>query len=155
MIQAASQLIFDFSVFVPPPETSVLRYKGEDLKYLTGPIVHHPSTWSAELPGIYLESVPAARLEVLESGDSDLACSELECFIYMFGYMMAGPSTDEYFKVYMYLTKRICEKYQKRKWPLKESQDVLGTWEMQILRDLAGDIRRGVIKNAKRKDLST
>lgn len=126
-----------------------IKLSPEQLRYLKGPVIHHPGGWSTGLPPMYANAVPAARLQVL-TNHSELEASEVECMIYLYGMVMCGPPTDDYFKVYMYLCKRVVCEIQKREWPLDMSEDTLSGWHMNILKSLASDIRRGVVKNSKR-----
>lgn len=149
------QLVLDFSASAEvcfksnENPSGLVNFSAEQLRYLTGPVIHHPGGWSTGLPSMYSKSVPAARLQVLTS-QGELEASEVECMIYLYGMVMCGPPTDDYFKVYMYLCKRVVCEIQKREWPLDMSEDTLSGWHMNILRSLASDIRRGVVKNCKK-----
>jgi len=151
----SEQLVLDFSAstevcFKSNEYTSgLVNFSAEQLRYLTGPVIQHPCGWSTGLSPLYANAVPNARLQVLTS-QSELEASELECMIYLYGMVMCGPPTDDYFKVYMYLCKRVVCEIQQREWPLDMSEDSLSSWHMNILKSLASDIRRSVVKNCKR-----
>ena len=149
------QLSFQFEskqlpVATIAPEESMSDFTREQQKYLLGPVVQTPGGWSTTLPKMYFENIVPERLALLRRVGSELLATELECLIYMYGHVMNGPPSEDYFQIYMYLAKRVCTSLQKRDWPLKEYKDELGSWRMDQLKRLSGDIRRSVVKNSKR-----
>lgn len=149
-----TQLSFDFKVvdIVYPVAIMPTNLSVEEKRYLFGPIVHHPGGWSREISAMYREAVGSQRIELISGTgrtQNPLAATEVECLLYLYGAVMCAPPSDDYFRIYMYLTKRFVEKVQKRSWPLEESQDSLTDWHIALLRNMAGDIRRAVVKNFK------
>jgi len=140
-LEAATQEILD-------------RLTADEQRYLLGPIVYHPGGWDAGpiLPRL----IPQARIELVLSGEKDLATLE-EALAYLSSASNIAPLHSEDAEVMFWLTQTVWEKHKL----IRDDQPI---WEMlghdgpfaltpyletEVLNSLRRKIRSAVVKHAK------
>ena len=126
-----------------------------DVRYLTGPIVQFTAGWP--FPSMLRKFAPAARLELVLSGEKNL-CTLEESLGYLSTLSLAGPLDREIAEIFFWLSQEVLSKHNiaddvysmlgfKNPVALSDYQ------ERHLLHQLRADIRRSVVKNAKRKGI--
>jgi len=123
-------------------------------RYLLGPIVYHPGGWDAG--DILPKFIPQARLELVLSGEKDLATLE-EALAYLASASLCFPLSSEDAQVMFWLTQEVWARHKL----IREDQPV---WEMlghdkpfiltpylenEVLNSLRRKLRAAVVRNSK------
>jgi hypothetical protein len=123
-----------------------------DVRYLAGPIVQFSAGWS--FPLMLRKFVPAARLALVLTGEKNL-CTLEETLGYLSTLSLAGPLDHEIAEIFFWLSQEVLSKHNivddvysmldfKKPVALSDYQ------ERHLLHQLRADIRRSVVKNAKK-----
>ncbi len=143
-------------VFAELPPEIVARLESlsaGEIRYLLGPIVYHPGGWDAgtTLP----KYIPQARLELVLSGEKDLATLE-EALAYLSSASLCAPLHGENVEVMFWLTQEVWAKHKL----IRDDQPV---WEMlghdgpfvlspylenEVLNSLRRKIRSSVVRHS-------
>jgi len=140
------------------------RLTAEQRKYLAGPLVMFSRSWGDTLPAWLEEAIPAARLrqiiaEVTGEEPEGLASLE-ETMAYLYTACLAVPLSREYGKVYFWVASQVLPRYGvvsdseglAEQLGMRPEELRLSDYERrEYLDHLRRDIRRGVVRNAKKK----
>lgn len=121
-----------------------------DLRYLQGPVI---STAGWDFPDMVRGWVPKARVELLLSGEKELATLE-EAMGYLSAHSLGGPPSSDIAQIYFWLGQELLPKYgvHDRLWETLgfDKPIQLSDYQKQyVLNDLRRDIRQSVVKHAK------
>ena len=125
----------------------------DEVRYLLGPVVYHPGGWDAG--EILPKFIPQARLELVLSGEKDLATLE-EVLAYLASASLCFPLSSEDAEVMFWLTQEVWAKHEL----IRDDQPV---WEMlghdkpfvltpyleiEVLNSLRRKIRSSVVRHS-------
>ena len=154
-IQPSEATTAGISTEIPPEIAARLEsLTAGEQRYLLGPIVYHPGGWDAG--DILPKFIPQARLDLVLSGEKDLATLE-EALAYLASASLCFPLSSEDAQVMFWLTQEVWAKHKL----IREDQPV---WEMlgrdrpfvltpylenEVLNSLRRKLRAAVVRNSK------
>jgi hypothetical protein len=140
------------------------RLTADQKRYLAGPVVMYNRSWGENLPAWMEEAILPARLrqviaEVTGEEPEGLASLE-EVTAYLYTACLAMPLSREYARVYFWVVSQVLLRYGMISNPeslaeqlgIRPEELCLSNYERSKYLDrLRRDIRRGVVRNAKKK----
>ena len=139
---------------IPPEIVARLEHlTADEVRYLLGPVVYHPGGWDAG--EILPKFIPQARLELVLSGEKDLATLE-EALAYLASASLCFPLSSDDAQIMFWLTQEVWGKHKL----IRDDQPV---WEMlghngpfalspylehEVLNSLRRKIRTAVVRHS-------
>jgi hypothetical protein len=151
----ATQLSLDNALAEKQAIEILSHLRKDDLRYLLGPIVYHAGGWDAGplLPKL----IPTARLELLLTGERDLATLE-ETLAYLSSASYVAPLLREDAELMFWLTQEVMPKCRPLDQPIWEMLGERRPFEMsdylrqQHLDPLRRKLRAAVVRNSRALD---